>query len=175
MGTTEFSPKAVRLSRKEIHDVAEEFGKIVGYTPSVNLRSVVEKLGGNIVDQTIGDELVAEASYIEVTPNQNPLFTIHMTAMPLAPSERYTIAHELGHLVLHSQFGRQAIVAKNDFRTASEPAERQAHEFAMAFLVPKNEVEKLIDEIGAYPLGLAARFDVSVEVAVARLQSLGYF
>lgn len=46
--------------------------------------------------------------------------------------DRFTLAHELGHLVLHS------------FRRSADP-EREANQFAGAFLIPEAQVREMID------------------------------
>ncbi len=64
------------------------------------------------------------------------------------PSAREILAHELGHVALHSELpksllaGEQEILKLVNYKNMS--VERQAEEFALYFLVPRNIAESLI-------------------------------
>lgn len=86
--------------------------------------------------------------------------------------QRFTTAHELGHLALHSGQGQP--------QTADEASsiERQAHSFAGAFLAPADALlEDLREQGGRVTLRtlvtLKERWGVSVKALVMRLRSLG--
>jgi Zn-dependent peptidase ImmA (M78 family) len=94
--------------------------------------------------------------------------------------QRFTIAHEIGHFVMHPQ--KDAFV---DFRKNFRPngpadlRERQANMFAAAVLMPRKmllqEIERLtpgLDVQGAISK-LARRYGVSVEAMRYRLINLG--
>jgi hypothetical protein len=71
---------------------------------------------------------------------------------------RFTLAHELGHLVLHS------------FRASSDP-EREAHTFAGAFLLPSEPARTLI--MPDVTLGDLARVKASWGISIAALVKRG--
>lgn len=79
--------------------------------------------------------------------------------------ERFTIAHELGHMVLHSSP-----------RGSGYDAEAEAHRFAGAFLLPK---DRMIESIGSTPptlkdlAMLKARWGVSMQAIIMRGAHLG--
>ena len=98
--------------------------------------------------------------------------------------QRFTIAHELGHLTLHR--GRALILdtpVRVNFRDgrsslAEDREEVEANRFAAALLMPASFV---LDEVRAHRVGdvdalidkLAAKFDVSTEAMGYRLVNLG--
>jgi Zn-dependent peptidase ImmA (M78 family) len=78
-----------------------------------------------------------------------------------ADRERFTLAHELGHLVMHTT-------------TISEDAEHEADEFAAEFLMPAAEIRaqlRGIDLGTAYSLKLA--WKVSMGALIRRARDLG--
>ena len=87
--------------------------------------------------------------------------------------ERFTIAHEIGHIVLHHKDfnGTEPII---DYRTEDNkynPKEFQANMFASAFLMPKNESIKVWDLVKDIDM-FAELFDVSKRSAEIRLSIL---
>jgi Zn-dependent peptidase ImmA (M78 family) len=111
---------------------------------------------------------------IAVNPNDAPV------------RQRFTIAHEIGHLVMHP--GRPLLVdadVRVNLRTptagfATELEETQANQFAAALLMPAERVRKEVDKIrrvrrDANPdvESLALRFGVSSAAMQYRLINLG--
>jgi Zn-dependent peptidase ImmA (M78 family) len=99
--------------------------------------------------------------------------------------QRFSIAHELGHLVLHQpdfQIDPHAFVAFRDREssTATDPAEIEANQFAAAVLMPEFLLEKHVKELGPDPdleeaiTILAKRFGVSEQAMTIRLTSMGW-
>jgi len=100
--------------------------------------------------------------------------------------QRFTIAHEIGHLVLHRQALISAVHVDKDFKlfrgpkTAeiSEPMEVAANYFGSALLVPKAFIDPFLDELHVdmddeKPLEeLAQKFRVSKQVLTYRIQNL---
>lgn len=86
--------------------------------------------------------------------------------------QRFTVAHEIGHLALHSGLGAP--------QTAEDASriERQAHRFAAAFLTPADALlEDLRDEGGRVTLrtlsAIKAHWGVSIKALVTRFNGLG--
>lgn len=84
---------------------------------------------------------------------------------------RFTVAHELGHLALHSGLPAPATA------TDASHIERQAHLFAGAFLAPADAIlEDLYEHGGRVTLkaltGLKERWGVSIKALVVRFRSL---
>ncbi len=100
--------------------------------------------------------------------------------------QRFTIAHEIGHLRLHT--GRKVTVDSGlrvDYRTdAGNPSiqeERDANAFAASLLMPAADVQRLAEPHvragatrSALVGGLSKTFDVSEEAMGYRLLNLGF-
>ena len=78
-------------------------------------------------------------------------------------SQNFTIAHELGHSILHSQtvLHRDKSIDASTFASKS-PEEIQADKFATYFLMPANLVKELFKEIFRLP-----RFVINTDTALA--------
>lgn len=88
---------------------------------------------------------------------------------------RFTIAHELGHLMLgHVQpGGRMHRDLKRDYKRYNEtPKERQANDFAAQLLMPESILRLAAKAIPRLDK-LAAEFNVSTESMGYRLQNIG--
>jgi IrrE N-terminal-like domain len=93
-----------------------------------------------------------------------------------APRRRFTVAHEIGHHLLHSD-GAAVLCRPADVQTAqaSERArEREANRFAAELLMPEAMVREAADRDGPDPIALAGRFGVSDVAMGFRLVTLGY-
>lgn len=111
---------------------------------------------------------------------------IGVNSLHPAVRQRFSIAHEIGHLLLHGpelHVDEHAFVAFRDLESskASDPAEIEANQFAAALLMPADLLMKSIGELGSNPdvsdaiRVLAQRFQVSQEAMTIRLSKLGYF
>jgi Zn-dependent peptidase ImmA (M78 family) len=100
--------------------------------------------------------------------------------------QRFTIAHELGHMLLHKDekfhVDESASIRFRDEESslATKSEEIEANQFAAELLMPANlmaeEVDKLpdgVDPEDAVPI-LAARFQVSEQALTLRLSRLGF-
>src|SRR3984893_7027392 len=101
--------------------------------------------------------------------------------------QNFTIAHELGHLLLHDQ---EQLHIDRGFRVrlrddvssqGTDEAEREANLFAASLLMPREFLENdlagedyvdLLDD--AFLRGLGRKYGVSTQALVNRLKNLGY-
>ncbi len=89
--------------------------------------------------------------------------------------QRFTIAHELGHFLLHSgkQFVDSFSAGEAFYRDGEDSTqEREANYFAACLLMPSEEVEKLWPE-SKDPKDAARKFQVSEVSMTYRLKHLG--
>jgi len=96
---------------------------------------------------------------------------------------RFTIAHELGHFLLHKDTPlfvdrKERIFYRNTLSTTGEVMkERQANAFAAALIMPKHFLELELEQIppNKEPVAhLAKIFNVSMLAMSFRLSNLGY-
>lgn len=95
-----------------------------GYQPIPNMIHLLEKHGVKVFSMTVdSDDVDAFSMWYDTTPYV--FLNIHKSG----ERSRFDAAHELGHLLLH----------RHNFREYRD-AEREAHAFASAFLMPKGSV-----------------------------------
>ena len=101
--------------------------------------------------------------------------------------QHFTIAHELGHLLLHDQ---EQLHVDHEFRVrlrsdvssqGTDEAEQEANYFAASLLMPREFLERdlaneeyvdLLDDDFLH--GLARKYGVSAQALAIRLKTLGY-
>ena len=96
-----------------------------------------------------------------------------VSTYPPAPRRRWTLAHELGHLLAGDS---QTLVVDENLFASKAPAETRANAFAAAFLMPKGF---LLSEVGSRTLSesvveeLLGTFEVSLDALAFRLHNVG--
>lgn len=93
--------------------------------------------------------------------------------------QRFTIAHEIGHYILHSEEilhydGKQDVEILFRADNISNLNEIEANYFAAELLMPENKISKLINEGVESISELASTFEVSEDAMRYRLINLGY-
>lgn len=166
-------PSPTNLRKSQV----EEFGELVANTVGLDIGSalepIVKKLGGEIDNGWSEDELNG-GSIVAFEQNS---FTIFLSAFTSPIRDRFTIAHELGHLFLHLPAIKRAnpdaamratrSVDPNDKN--QQRAEWEANWFAAGFLMPKTEFMLTLSSGDDYN---AAKFNVSKKAAEIRRMSL---
>lgn len=154
-----------------IHDVTKQtvdlLHKSGAYSIPVDLDAVAKHLKIRIVYDDFDDSV----SGILVVKNGKKVIGVNKRHHP--NRQRFTIAHEIGHFVLHHRYSRDP---NNDihidkkwayFRAAMpgqivDERERQANQFAAALLMPEQLVGKLIEQLNP---------NLSDDIDIARLAS----
>lgn len=101
-------------------------------------------------------------------------WTVTLRAQESFVRKRYTLAHEIGHFVLHLQSGRRkgsGVLHRTDEDNHTR-LERQANQYAANLLMPAPAVKEAWDE-GLTLEELAASFQVSIAAMGWRLHNLG--
>ena len=124
-------------------------------------------MGGKICYQDPLDWLETDSGSIEVVAERD--FTIFVSNFTSRERDRFTIAHELGHYVLHSKLGKVPIRVP---RSGSNRLEWEANWFAAAFLMPAATFRKEWEK-NPRVVAMAGRFDVSIKAAEVRKEALG--
>lgn len=131
----------------------------------VSLLDVVSSLNLELVQRT-REPFSSEAAL-------EPLGDAHAIVLDGGGDERrrrFTIAHEIGHFVLHPGCVRPE--RGGLVNEAIRAREREADAFAAELLMPAHLVRQAVGEQGADPVRLADRFQVSAKAMHVRLQRL---
>lgn len=169
------------LRRKEIRikaDSAREKCK-VGRYGIIDLFQECERLGYKLLRYPLGEN--ADLGFALMKENDTVIFT--NTSNRLS-REIFTLAHEIGHVVLHMNKGGKFI---DDNVTISgrsvDEKEQEANYFAACLLMPEDAAERFLDfEIADFSKGnlsamdiarIMSEFKVSFDTALNRLESLG--
>jgi Zn-dependent peptidase ImmA (M78 family)/transcriptional regulator with XRE-family HTH domain len=128
--------------------------------------AIEDRLGVDVlVERYEGDALSGAA----ITDRTFPL--IFVNARHSTPRSLFTLAHELGHLLI----GHDGSITLDEELVGDTLEERQANAFAAAFLMPESEVDQRINEYGRGADSLARMvydFGVSFESLVFRLHNI---
>lgn len=169
------TPKALNLSKAKTQQFGEEVSRIA-YIKHKNIKQFVEFLGGTIKVGSSGNGDLESGSIVARELND---FTIYLSPHTSLKRDRFTIAHELGHLFLHLNSIKEDN-AENIMRatrwvdeedTSQQRAEWEANWFAAAFLMPSEEFSEVVKASGVETAALT--FDVSYKAAEVRASSLG--
>lgn len=171
------NPKPLRASKSAISTFAENVSKRVGYTYGEDMRSFVSRLGGRIsFDDDIQPDNDSPESIV-VSPDNK--FQIFLPTVTTAERDRFTIAHELGHLFLHfpnirKNHPKATMVATRRVKQDDDDqkrAEWEANWFAAAFLMPEKVFREVYKSSSAQ--GAVKYFGVSKPAVDVRAKTLG--
>lgn len=101
-------------------------------------------------------------------------YTIHVNIEDSPPRQRFTIAHEIAHYILHRDLIGDGITDDPLYRSSlGQWYERQANKMAADILMP-HQLVRSVYRGGVRGLApLARAFDVSMDAMRIRLQELG--
>jgi hypothetical protein len=163
-----FAPaQATGRPRPDIFREAEEYARAVAFEPGDRIESLVAGLGGRLTYLRALDSVEATDGSLFVSGEGD--FEIKLSAFTGPERDRFTIAHELGHYVLHSQCGKQRIRAERFGRSLVEV---EANWFAAAFLMPEAHFRETCALYGNSIPAVASRYMVSRKAAEVRMESL---
>jgi len=132
----------------------------------VSLRDVVSALNLELVKRT-REPFASEAALEPLGDGR----AIVLNGAGDSSRRRFTIAHEIGHFVLHPERCRpERGGAVNE---AGRREEREADAFAAELLMPERLVREAVREQGLDATRLAERFEVSRKAMQTRLRGLG--
>ena len=158
---------------RAIEDVAESVRKQWGIEngPIINLQYLLESHGIVVTGfKNIDNKIDAFSQKVNVDGKDVYVIAIAVGEKPIERL-RFDMAHELGHLILHSWDEDNDLLTKEEFVAR----ENQANMFASAFLLPREEFSKDIiaysTEIGYYR-ELKKKWRVSMQAMMMRSRKL---
>lgn len=174
-----YKPMPLNASKAAVHHFAEQVALKVAYEPGSPMPQLVSRLGGKLAyknPEPNSDQDLPESIVVRSLND----FTIYVPTITSSARDRFTIAHELGHLFLH-----YPVIAKHypgammtatrwvDASDASQQrAEWEANWFAAAFLMPSGSFRSYFQSFGGSISAVAAKFGVSSSAAEVRAKSL---
>lgn len=137
----------------------------------VDIRAAADALGIRVAARILSADVSGK---IECDPRDGTC-AITVNAIHSETRQRFTIAHELAHYLLHRDLIGDGIVDDALYRKSSvgDEYERQANRFAASLLMPQRLVKALWEQGVRSPNELGTRFHVSPAVAEIRLRELG--
>ena len=145
----------------------ESIAEKVGWSPDLDLHKLITRIGGTIhyIDYALFRRyplIFANSIYVRKVSD----FDVILPAYAPMAENRLTLAHELGHYVLHAQKSGQSYACRN----GDTPVEKQADCFALGFLMPSKQFQTAQTKYGIDDLALVFRVpDFAIQ---ARLKSL---
>ncbi|MFS2011218.1 ImmA/IrrE family metallo-endopeptidase [Azospirillum sp. CT11-132] len=141
---------AAPLSRARIRQNASDIRELFGFskTPRFPLLHVIENLLPQAFPEStfeVVDPAEMKGMYAEALPAAASIRIrndVYMRAVSGSPRDNFTLAHELGHLVLHMDHRLQRLSAPLKLKPYLDP-EWQANTFAGELLVPLELYKKL--------------------------------
>jgi IrrE N-terminal-like domain len=161
-------PTPCNLTKQAIEGIACKVAGMVAFRPGGRIAEAVTKLGGTIRFLRLDEWLEHEADTIVVEGPRK--FEIRLLGADGPLRQNFTIAHELGHYILHSRSGSHAPMIAG--RKGSNRVEWEANWFAASLLMPELEFRAVAVKPGMTDLTLAGIFNVSLEAAQLRKKVL---
>ena len=167
--------------RRLIGQLADQVRHERGLGIPADVRSAVNELGGEILEMAF-DDMAYEAAVRKI---DNGRFEIRLRDGVGVQRERFSVAHELGHLFIHMGFQTDDLKwngipegeSSERARYGVSESEYEANEFAAALLMPEAPFRQVVDELAKDDRidmsEVAERFGVSVSAARLRGQWLG--
>ena len=165
MAAQNFERRATRLLAE--HGVTEAPVDVEGLAKALGISVSHERL-----DNDVSGLLLVEDGVAKVAINES-----HHSNR-----RRFTLAHEIGHVLLHAKGDRVFVdrrFFRNDWSSKGEPREEiEANAFAAALLMPRSLIRQhLAADSGITDVDvfrLATKFQVSEQAMTLRLVKLGY-
>lgn len=162
--TVEFSERAAfPVFAVDEHESPEAVAGMVRATwrvpegPLLDLTALIEATGIPVYHAELGHDKLSAISL----PGVNGRHVIILNIALSASAQRFALAHELGHLVMHGG-------------VASEDMEREADEFASALLMPADQIRPQLRGLRFNTLGgLKSYWRVSLAALIRRAHDLG--
>lgn len=141
-------------------------------SPPIPALEIAESQGVNVIFATFGDNNDAVAGFCDFRSAR-----LYVNADDITERQTFTIAHELGHWVLHKEFFERQpeqyeIFPRFQQVDKTDPFEKEANAFAANLLVPKRLLKPVKN---ASVSSLARAFGVSKTMMEFRLKHVREF
>ena len=149
------------------------------FKPNFEVRTLVKRLKITLEEKELGNDV----SGFLIVSNDHRIITVNKNN--IEKRQNFTIAHEIGHFILHSRTqplfvdkSPRVLFRNSMSSTGEDKMEVEANAFAAALLMPRELIEDQIkkgpnDVIDAISY-LSKKFGVSDPAMTFRLSNLGY-
>ncbi|MBF0402157.1 MAG: ImmA/IrrE family metallo-endopeptidase [Magnetococcales bacterium] len=170
------TPEPSFIRKEDVYALGARIASQLEYTPNGDIGLAVRKAGGRIKFQDPWDFETGDSGSMHINKLRD--FVIYVSTFTSLSRDRFTIAHELGHYVLHYfipfKNSNDKPEAMRCTRAGEGRVEWEANWFAAGFLMPQNEFKKALEEENNdYDL-VAERFGVSRQAAEFRANIIEY-
>jgi predicted transcriptional regulator len=162
--------RPTRLTKARIEALGAEVAEWLGFSPGDSVLAVAERLHGRISYLSASELSDHDGSIYVHGPHD---FDILVPDWTSTSRDKFTVAHELGHYVLHSGVGAVPLVALRLPVDRRGRSEWEANWFAAGFLMPEEAFRRAWDRYGGCVERSALMFGVSLEAAEVRARRLG--
>jgi len=139
-------------------------------TQELNIVNIASRLGFNVMTTTFNDPNIAGQV---ISSNEEK--SIYLNASDSYERQRFTLAHEIGHVVLHHPENEEDEYRMVDYRGRNQtfdPKEWEANIFAANILMPEEKTKQIWEQLNDVD-DFARYFEVSRSAAAIRLNDLG--
>ena len=164
------------------YELAEGFHERLGSgfveDESVNIESIVDSQGVTVMDRELSDVAIRGVALAGERHRPAILVNSRNSANAHPFGRRFTLAHELCHLLFDCDVGAHLAIASGPW--APRDIERRANAFAAMFLMPNQLVQRAVSALARHletreaVLSVANRLRTSFESALWHLKNLGY-
>jgi len=154
---------------RDLSSLVSELQGVGLYEVPLNVDRVAEYLGLEVVEELMEDDI---SGYLEFKSGQ---WVAGLNALHHRNRQRFTLAHELAHFVLHRN-ERASFVDHTFTRREgmADPVESEADRFAAELLMPEVAVRSFVREGLTNLTKLAEKFQVSLLAMRYRVKNLGF-
>lgn len=175
MPTIQFSkPAQSGLSKADVQKLAENIASQVGYNPGDDIFDVLKKLGGRYRYLDLSKDTDSDSGSLYVHGEGN--FEVVIATNTSVVRDRFTIAHEIGHYILHyiynKRSGKQVLLPMSATRYGSDRIEWEANWFAASFLMPVDKFKESYARNNGDVEEVSKEFGVSFQAAKVRAESI---
>lgn len=155
--------------------------------PPVDIIELAEKLGMEVVPSyDLDDRISGHLEVFRQPEKLNDRYVITVNATQAWVRQRFTIAHEIGHFLLHSDLLGDGVEDNRAYRKVTDPTEdkfknskindaheTEANQMAAKLLMPEDMIRKYWVELGRDIDQMVKLFVVSKRSMEIRLSNLG--